>query len=51
MLNPNTLIEFPVNEINVDLQSIDLDKTDLSMPSITSFGLGISKEKKWFVGA
>jgi len=51
VINPNTLIEFPVNEINVDLQSIGLDKTDLSMPSRTSFGLGISKEKKWFVGA
>ena len=51
VINPNTLIEFPVNEINIDLQSIGLDKTDLSMPSRTSFGLGISKEKKWFVGA
>ena len=51
VINPNTQIEFPVNEINVDLESLDLDKTDLSMPSITSFGLGISKSNKWFLGA
>ena len=51
VINPNTQIEFPVNEINVDLQSIGLDKTDLSMPSTSSFGLGISKSKKWFLGA
>ena len=51
VINPNTQIEFPVNEINVDLESLGLDKTDLSMPSVTSFGLGISKPKKWFIGA
>ena len=51
VINPNTQIEFPVNEINVDLESLGLGKTDLSMPSITSFGIGISKPKKWFLGA
>ncbi len=51
VINPNTEIEFPVNEINVDLESLGLDKTYLSMPSVTSFGLGISKPKKWFIGA
>ena len=51
VINPNTQIEFPVNEINIDLESLGLDKTDLTMPSITSFGLGISKPKKWFLGA
>ena len=51
VINPNTQIEFPVNEINVDLESLGLDKTDLSMPSITSIGFGISKPKKWFIGA
>ena len=50
VINPNTQIEFPVNEINVDLESLGLDKTDLSMPSITSFGIGISKSNKWFIG-
>ena len=38
-------------ESKSDLESLGLDKTDLSMPSITSFGLGISKPKKWFLGA
>ena len=51
VINPNTQIEFPVNEINVDLETLGLDKTDLSMPSVTIFGLGISKPKKWFIGA
>ena len=51
VINPNTQIEFPVNEINVDLESLGLDKTDLSMPSVTSIGFGISKPKKWFIGA
>ena len=51
VINPNTQIEFPVNEINVDLETLGLDKTDLSMPSVTIFGLGISNPKKWFIGA
>ena len=51
VINPNTQIEFPVNEINVDLETLGLEKTDLSMPSVTIFGLGISKPKKWFIGA
>ena len=51
VINPTTQIEFPVNEINVDLESMGLDKTDLSMPTVTSFGFGISKPKKWFIAA
>jgi|TARA_B100001996_G_scaffold168230_1_gene128224 hypothetical protein len=51
VINPNTELEYPVNEINVDLESIGLDKTDLSMPSKTNFGLGIGFPKKWFIGA
>ena len=51
VINPNTDLEYPVNEINVDLQSLGLDKTELSMPSRTNFGIGISKPKKWFLGA
>ncbi len=50
VINPTTLIEYPVNEINVDLESLSLDRTDLSMPSRTTFGAGISKPKKWFLG-
>jgi len=51
IINPNTQLDSPVNEINVDLESLGLDKTDLSMPSITIVGLGISEPKKWFLGA
>ena len=51
VINPNTELEYPVNEINVDLESTGLDKTDLSMPSKTNFGLGIGFPKKWFIGA
>ncbi len=51
VVNPNTELEFPVNEINVDLQSIGLEKTDLSMPSKTNIGIGIGMTKKWFVGS
>ena len=51
VINPNTELEYPVNEINVDLESIGLDKTDLSMPSKTNFGLGIGFPKKWFIGS
>ena len=51
VVNPNTLIEIPVNEINVDLESIGLDKTDLRMPKRTSFGIAISNPKKWLLGA
>ena len=51
VINPNTDLEFPVNEIEVDLESVGLEKTDLIMPSRTNFGLGLGKSKKWFVGA
>ena len=51
VFNPNTQLDFPVNEINVNLESLGLETTKLSMPSITSFGFGISKPRKWFVGA
>ena len=51
IINPNTQLEYPVNEINVDLESIGLEKTDLKMPSKINLGLGVGKSKKWFVGA
>ena len=51
ILNPNSGLEFPVNEINVDLESVGLAKTDMTMPSKTNIGLGIGKDKKWFIGA
>ena len=35
---------------NVDLAAINLDETTISLGNQYSFGLGITKEKKWFVG-
>jgi hypothetical protein len=51
VINPNTGQDFPVNEINVDLESKGLKTTTLTLPSKTAFGLGIGKPKKWFFGA
>ena len=42
--------EFPINSIDVNLESLGLKKTNLSMPSKTSIGLGIGKLRKWFIG-
>jgi len=44
-------LDFPINQIEVDLESLDLYKTDLVMPNRLNFGLGIGKEKKWFIGS
>lgn len=35
---------------NVDLAAINLDETKISLGNQHSFGLGITKDKKWFVG-
>ena len=35
---------------NVDLAAINLDETKISLGNQYSFGLGITKDKKWFVG-
>jgi len=35
---------------NVDLEAINLKETNISLGDQYSFGLGITKEKKWFVG-
>tara|TARA_B110000483_G_scaffold240643_1_gene321705 strand:+ start:856 stop:2157 length:1302 start_codon:yes stop_codon:yes gene_type:complete len=42
--------EFPINNIDVNLESLGLKETNLSMPSKTSVGLGIGKLRKWFIG-
>lgn len=34
----------------IDLAALRLDKTKISIPSSNSFGLGIGKETKWFMG-
>ena len=51
VINSNSGEEYPINEINVDLESLGLKETNLSMPSKTSIGFGIGKVKKWFIGS
>ena len=51
VINNNTNQEFPINEIEVNLESVGLKETNLSMPSKYSIGLGLGKIKKWFLGA
>lgn len=49
--NESTGQELTVNEIDVDLESLGLDVTDLTLPSRLSFGAGIGKPRSWFLGA
>lgn len=34
----------------IDLEAIDLENTELTLPYSTTFGLGFGKQKKWFAG-
>lgn len=43
--------EFVVNTIDADLGAVNLDRTDLTLPSRTSFGAGLGQPRKWFLGA
>lgn len=40
--------EFRVQE---DLTTVGLDKTNITIPSTTTFGIGFGEERKWFLGA
>ncbi len=51
LVNPSTGQEIPINEITVDLAADGLDKTELTLPTKTAFGLGIGQPRQWFVGA
>jgi hypothetical protein len=44
-------VEVPLETFEVDLNSLGLSKTDLTLPAATTFGLGLGEEKKWFLGA
>ncbi|XLS28688.1 hypothetical protein ACJD0Z_16000 [Flavobacteriaceae bacterium M23B6Z8] len=44
-------VEVPTETIDIDLEAINLRKTDLTLPATTTFGLGIGEDKKWFLGA
>ena len=51
VINPNSGQEFPVNEIEIDLEASGLKTTTLTLPSKTAFGAGIGEPRKWFFGA
>ncbi|MDT0558495.1 hypothetical protein RM697_07550 [Ichthyenterobacterium sp. W332] len=51
VINAITGSEFVVSTIDQDLSLNNLEKTDLTLPSRFSFGAGIGKPLKWFVGA
>ena len=51
VINSFTGQEFPVDEIEADLESEGLKTTTLTLPTKTAFGLGIGQPKKWFLGA
>src|SRR5690606_26580809 len=50
-INSITGQEFTYNTIDADLESQNLKKTDLTLPSRFSFGAGIGQPLKWFIGA
>ena len=43
-------VEFVQTTYEIDLQAINLDNTNLVLPSKISFGAGIGKPRKWFLG-
>lgn len=51
VINEQTGQELDVNSIEVDLEALGLDTTDLTLPARLSFGLGIGAPRKWFLGA
>jgi hypothetical protein len=51
VINNLTGQEFPINEIEADLEAEGLDNTTLTTPSRMAFGLGIGEPRKWFLGA
>jgi len=51
VINPNSGQEFPVNEIEQDLDGNGLKTTTLTLPSKMAFGAGIGQPRKWFFGA
>ena len=50
-INSSTGQELAVNTIEADLNAAGLKETELVMPSKYSFGAGIGKPRKWFLGA
>lgn len=50
VINEDSGAEFPVNQIEVDLESEGIDKTKMILPTKTSFGIGVGEKHKWFLG-
>lgn len=42
--------EYEVESIEADLESENLEETDLTLPSQFSFGFGLGQPRKWFAG-
>ncbi|WP_298900461.1 hypothetical protein [uncultured Psychroserpens sp.] len=51
IINQTNGQEFVLNEIEGDLASQGLARTDLTLPSRFSFGAGIGEPRRWFAGA
>ncbi|MFT5217134.1 MAG: hypothetical protein ACI83H_002268 [Glaciecola sp.] len=51
VISPSSGQEFPVNDIEQDLEANGLKTTTLTLPSKLAFGAGIGQPRKWFVGA
>ena len=50
VIDPLTQQEFTINTLDVDLSGQNLDTTTLTLPSKTSFGVGVGAPRKWFAG-
>ncbi|NCO63174.1 MAG: hypothetical protein GW839_10940 [Flavobacteriales bacterium] len=51
IINTATGTEADINSFESDLESQGLKKTDLTLPSKISFGVGFGQPRVWFVGA
>lgn len=50
VINSASGLESVINTLEADLETQDLEETDLVMPAKFSFGVGIGDPRKWFVG-
>lgn len=50
VVDPSTQQEFTINSLDIDLSSLNLKTTKLTLPSRTSFGFGVGTPRKWFAG-
>ena len=50
VIDPTTQQEFTINFSEVDLSAFNLETTQLTLPSKTSFGFGVGTPRKWFAG-